>query len=214
MLRRELPGHAVKVAVTEWNTTAGDWGLRRAMLMTLGNALACSRYHNLLHRNSDLVEFANRSNLINSFGSGIIQADHHRLYKTPTYYAQFLYATLAGPRPLRLESALPCNVGLDLSATLTARGDTVTLFAVNDTLHPILRPMDFSAFGKSGPRLTVWTLLDREHAGEPDVRDSFAQPERIRPERSTFRADSPRFEYRFPALSLTVLQWHPESPAP
>src|SRR5207247_2211884 len=85
----------LRVAVTEWNTTAGDWGLGRASLWTLANALACSRYHNLLHRECDLVEIANRSNLINSFCSGIIQTDNHRLYKTPTYYAQQLYATLA-----------------------------------------------------------------------------------------------------------------------
>ena len=207
ILRREAPNRPIKVGVTEWNTTAGDWGLRRAMLMTLANALSCSRYQNLLHRNCDLVEIANRSNLINSFGSGIIQADNHRLYKTPTYYAQSLYATLAGQRPLRIESSLPTNVGLDLSATLTTQGETVTLFAVNDTLNAIARPLDFSAFGKKGQRLSVWTLADHARAGEPDVRNSFGQPERISPERSTFRANSPKFNYRFPALSLTILQW-------
>src|ERR1039458_7908587 len=111
MLRENAPGRGIKVGVTEWNTTAGDAGPRRAMLWSLANALACSRYHNLLHRQCDLVEIANRSNLINSFCSGIIQTDNHRLYKTPTYYAQQLYATLAGNRPLRVVSALPPNEG-------------------------------------------------------------------------------------------------------
>ena len=95
------------MAVTEWNTTAGDAGPRRARLWTLENALACSRYHNLIHRHCDLVAIANRSNLVNSFCSGFIQTDNHRLYKTPTYYAQKLYATMAGDRPLRIESPLP-----------------------------------------------------------------------------------------------------------
>ena len=81
----------------------------RARLWTLENALACSRYHNLIHRHCDLVQIACRSNLINSFCSGCIQTDNHRLYKTPTYYAQQLYATLAGDQPLKIESPLPAD---------------------------------------------------------------------------------------------------------
>jgi alpha-N-arabinofuranosidase len=207
LLRVNAPGANIKVGVTEWNTTAGDWGLGRASLMTLANALACSRYHNLLHRHADLVEIANRSNLINSFGSGIVQTDHHRLYKTPTYYAQQLYATRAGERALAIESDVPANFGLDLSATLSADGRKLVLFAVNDTLQDITRPVDLSAFGTRGQRVSVWTLADRDHAGEPDARNGFGDPERIHVKQSTFRAHSPCFEGRFPALSLTVLEW-------
>ena len=81
------------------------------MLWTLENALWCSRYHNLMQRHADLVTIANRSNLINSFCSGIIQTDNHRLYKTPTYYAQQLYATARvqeGP-PGRLHAPNKCG---------------------------------------------------------------------------------------------------------
>src|SRR6266567_1761920 len=207
MIRENSPAHPIKIGVTEWNTTAGDAGPRRAMLWTLANALACSHYHHLLHRHCDLVEIANRSNLINSFCSGIIQTDTHRLYRTPTYYAQQLYATLAGTRPLKIESSIPANVGPDLSATLSAAGDELTLFAVNDTLEDITRPLDFTAFGSSRQMLSVWTLADRARAGEPDVTNSFDDPERITIGRGGFRADAPRFAYRFPALSLTVLRW-------
>jgi hypothetical protein len=59
MIRRDGNGRDVRVAVTEWNTTAGAWGLSRGMLLTLGNALSCSRYQSLLHRYSDLVQIAN-----------------------------------------------------------------------------------------------------------------------------------------------------------
>lgn len=207
MVRDDAPGRPIKIGVTEWNTTAGDAGPRRAMLWNLANALACSRYHNLLHRHCNLVEIANRSNLINSFCSGIIQTDNRRLYKTPTYYAQQLYATLAGNRPLRVTSEIPPNVGLDLDATLSADGSEVVLFAVNDTLEAITRPLDFSAFGTKGQKLQVRTLTDRRHAGEPDVANTFADPERVFPAPSTVRVDSARFDYRFPALSLSVLRW-------
>jgi alpha-N-arabinofuranosidase len=207
LLHELAPGRKIRVAVTEWNTTAGDAGPRRARLWTLENALACSRYQNLIHRHCDLVTIANRSNIVNSFCSGFIQTDNHRLYKTPTYYAQMLYATMAGDRPLRIESPLPAISVPDLSATLAADGKSVVLLAVNDRLEPVSRPLDFSAFGHDGQNLESWTLADTRRAGEPDVTNNFADPERVVPVRSAFAASSPRFEYRFPPLSLTVLKW-------
>jgi alpha-N-arabinofuranosidase len=211
MLQEHAKGKPIKVAVTEWNTTGGDWGPTRARLWTLENALACARYHNLLHRNCDLVSIACRSNLINSFCSGIIQTDNHRLYKTPTYYAQQLYATLAGDRPLRIDTPLPASDGLDMSATRSPRGDAVILMAVNVERDSITRSLDFSAFGAGAsgpiPAVQVWTLADTSDAGEPDVTNSFAEPERIVTRHTTFTPSSPIFDYRFPRLSLTVLRW-------
>jgi alpha-N-arabinofuranosidase len=207
LIRRFAPGKSIKVAVTEWNTTAGDWGPGRAKLWTLENALACSRYHNLLHQYADLVEIANRSNLTNSFCSGIIQTDNHRLYKTPTYYAQELYATHAGNRPLKIDSKAPRRAPPDVSATLSADGSTVLLFAVNATRDDITRPIDLSAFGEKGQELSVWTLADRDRSGVPDVTNSFGDPERVALVESKFRALGPRFTYQFPALTLTLLRW-------
>jgi dipeptidyl aminopeptidase/acylaminoacyl peptidase/alpha-L-arabinofuranosidase len=206
LCRSLAPRRPIRIAVTEWNTTGGDWGPRRARLWTLENALACARYHNLLHRHCDLVEIANRSNLTNSFCSGIIQTDNHRLYKTPTYYSQQLYAVQAGNRALKIASALPASIAPDVSATLSRGGDVVVLFAVNPTLHDITRPLDLSAFG-GGQEVEVWTLADRLQAGEPDVANNFADPERIAVRSSRFRTSGARFDYCFPALSLTVLRW-------
>jgi alpha-N-arabinofuranosidase len=207
LLRRHAPGRTIRVAVTEWNTTAGDWGPRRAMLWTLENALACARYHNQLHRHGDLVVIANRSNLTNSFCSGIIQTDRSRLYKTPTYYAQQLYATLAGTRALEVQSSVPARLAPDMSATLSARGDLLTLFAVNPSLSAVSRPLDLSAFDVAGQDAAVWTLADTRHAGEPDVTNSFAEPQRVVPVESKFHTGSAQFVYRFPPLSVTVLRW-------
>ena len=177
------------------------------MLWTLANALACARYHNLLHRHADLVTIANRSNLTNSFCSGIIRTDNHRLIKLPTYHAQQLYANLAGEKPLKIESAVPAAVAPDVSATLSADGGAVILFAVNPTREDVSRPLDLSAFGGGGRDVAVWTLGDREKAGEPDVTNTFADPERVQVVRSKFRATGARFDYRFPGLSFTVLEW-------
>lgn len=207
MIAECAPGRDIKIGVTEWNTTAGDAGPRRAMLWTLANALACARYHHVMHRNADIIEIANRSNLTNSFCSGIIQTDNHRLYKTPTYYAQELYATLAGTKPLRLDADVEGDTGVDLSATLSRDGRTLTIFAVNDTREDLTRTLDLSAFARIGQDAAVWTLEDREHAGEPDVTNSFGDPERIAIRRSQVRVHSGKLVYRFPALSLTAVRF-------
>jgi alpha-L-arabinofuranosidase len=211
MINEYAPGRSIQVGVTEWNTTAGDWGPRRAMLWTLDNALACARYHNLIHRRCDLVAIACRSNLTNSFCSGGIQTDNHRLFKTPVYYAQQLYATLAGDRPLKIDSPIPPGAAPDISATLSSAGDAVILFAVNQSQEAISRPLDFSAFAATGEvnsqAVEVWTLGDSRNVGERDVTNSFGEPERIVPRRSTISPGRARFDYQFPSLSLTVLKW-------
>jgi alpha-N-arabinofuranosidase len=200
--RDYAPAKDIKVAITEWNTTAGEWP-RRAMLWTLSNALACSRYHNLMHRNADIVAIANRSNLTNSFCSGIIQTDNHRLFKTPTYYAQYLYANLAGTIPLRVEGAGP----LDVSATLSDSKDVLTLFFVNDGIKSVKADIDLSDFGVRARQSECWVLTDKKRAGEPDVANSFAEPERISPRRSAISWERDVQRVRFAPLSLTVLKF-------
>jgi hypothetical protein len=44
-------------------------------------------------------------------------------------------------------------------------------------------------------------------ANRSNLANSFAEPERVVSVASKFRAASPRFTYRFAALSLTVLRW-------
>ncbi len=144
MIQRDANGRDVRVAVTEWNTTAGAWALGRGMLLTLGNALSCSRYQNLLHRYSDLVEIGNRSNLTDSFGSGILEPGPGWLYLTPTYYSQSLYQRAAGSFPLQIQRSNPLNGYLaepDLDATLTQDGETLRLYAVNSTGGDRSRPV-------------------------------------------------------------------------
>ena len=43
---------------------------------------------------------------------------------------------------------------------------------------------------------------------EPDVTNTFAEPERITPVRSTIRLDGTKLEFKFPAYSLTVLRFN------
>ena len=96
---------------------------------------------------------------------------------------------------------------LDISATLTAGKNAVVLFVVNDGPKDINQLLDLSAFGVGGQEIAVWTLTDRKRAGQPDITNSFGEPERVSPVKSKFQAGSSRINYRFPALSLTVMRW-------
>ena len=212
MIASQGAGRPIKVAVTEWNTTAGDRGLKRAGLWTLWNALACARYQNLMHRNCDLVEIANRSNLTNSFCSGIIQTDRHRLYLTPTYYAQMLYSRMAGTRPLRIDPPAPLTAGLDVSATLSESGKELVLFVVNESVDKVRKKLDLSSLGAFDTSAEAITLADRNGADEPDVTNGFDAPERVSPVSKTIRMETNQPEYTFPPLSLTVLRFERRYP--
>jgi alpha-N-arabinofuranosidase len=211
MLAAEVPGRDIRLGITEWNTTAGSWGLDRAMLWTLDNALWCARYHNFMHRNCDLIEIANRSNLTDSFCSGIIQTNNHALFKTPTYYVQELYANHAGRTPLtvRPSADLPADLPdptLDCSATLSADGATLALFVVNHTTAPQERTIDLSAFTRQDDAAEVLEVLDTTAAGERDASNSWRQPDRIRTQHNSVTAPGNRLTHRFAPLSVTCLK--------
>ncbi len=207
MLAQNAPGRDIRLGVTEWNTTAGNEGLERAMLWTLDNALRCSRYQNLIHRHCDLVEIANRSNLADSFCSGIIQPNNHGLFKTPTYYAQQLYATHAGRYPLKVQfDGAAADPDLDVSATLAEKGDRVAIFIVNTSLEPRKRTLDLAPLSPQPGDADCWTLADTAHAGERDAFNSWRQPERIRPQSAKASVVEGKLAHEFPPLSLTVLE--------
>jgi alpha-N-arabinofuranosidase len=198
-------GKNLKLAITEWNTTAGDIGLPRAKLWTLKNALDCARYQNLLHREADLVEIANRSNLTNSFCSGIIQTNRSGMFLAPTYYAQQLYSTLAGTVPLMIESEIPADMVPDVSATLSEDGKWLTLFAINTGPSAVRRLLDLSEVTSFGAA-EVWTLSDTLGRDEPEVFNSFEEPTRVSPRKTKAVLTGGKGIYSFPAYSLTVLR--------
>ncbi len=207
MIAEHAPGRNIRLGITEWNTTAGDAGLGRAMLWTLDNALACSRYQNFMHRHCDLIEIANRSNLTDSFCSGIIQTNNSDLYKTPTYYAQQLYAGHAGCYPLKIEGGrAQGDSTLDTSATMSDDEKRVAIFAVNPTVEVQKRTVDLSGLAPPDGDVGVWTLADTAKAGERDAANSWREPDRIRIQPGKTSLVKGKIVYEFPALSLSVLE--------
>jgi alpha-N-arabinofuranosidase len=202
-------GKDIRLGVTEWNTTAGDWGLRRGMLQTLDNALSISRYLNLMQRYSDLVEIANRSNLADSGGSGFLITGPGWMYESPAYYAQEMYSRAAGSYPLRMERAsqLPWQLQQpDLAANVSADVKKLRIYAVNSTAEPLRQSFLLDGFKTGAVGGTVLTLEDHAHTGTSEVMNSRDDPQRVSLSSQASDIHGTRFEYTFSPLSVTLLE--------
>jgi len=203
-------GKDIRVAVTEWNTTAGDWGVRRGMLQTLANGLSVARYLNLLQRYADLVDIGNRSNFADSFGSGFVVTGPGWMYESPAYYAQKLYARAAESYPLEVrrssQQTWPQQEP-DISATLSADGKELRVYSVNATAQAM--PIQFRLDGlpASAARGTAYTLEDHEHGLTAEVMNSRDNPLRLSTSSRLAAFDSASFNFSFKPFTLTLLEF-------
>jgi len=178
------------------------------MLQTLSNALSCARYHNLMHRNADIVEIAIRSNLVDSFCSGVILTGPGWLYVAPTYHAQRLYARASGSYPLRLERSMDLPWSLaepDVSAVLSEDGKTLRIYAVNST-----RTLTETTFRLDGlPEVSggkAYVLADSRGRGTLEVLNSRDDPDRVGVSVEDAGVAGRELRCRFPPFSLTMLE--------
>ncbi|MBO0700014.1 MAG: hypothetical protein J2P46_16570 [Zavarzinella sp.] len=169
-------GH-LKLAVTEWNFTAGDWGLGRGKMLTLEGALWNAQYLNLLGRHSDLVELACRSNLANSFCSGIIGTTPGGLVKRPSYHVMKLYAEHA--RPVPVYAGRPA-AGLDVLACADEDRKRVCMFAVNLGRRPTPVRLDLTAFGEAVRVRSAEAVADSQDRRQPDAMNHPGGPDRVK----------------------------------
>ena len=206
---RDGKGKDVRVSVTEWNATGGEFGLKRGMLLTLGNALSLSRYQNLMHRYADLVEIANRSNLVDSFGSGAIQSGPGWVYFTPAYYSQLLYQKAAGSFSLKLDRDGSSSTYLqepDLDATLSPDGKTLRIYAVNSTAdsRKVTFHLDSSLGTVYASRGSV--LKDLSLSSDSEAMNSHDEPSRVGVEARQTQIQGKGFECEFVPFSVTLLE--------
>ncbi len=202
-------GKDIRVAVTEWNTTAGDFGLRRGMLQTLGNGLSVARYLNLLERDADLVEIANRSNFADSFGSGFVVTGPGWIYESPAYYAQKLYARAAGTYPLDVERSAGetwPQQQPDVSATISEDGTRLRIYSVNAT--PQARAVQFhlDRLETAVAGGTEYMLEDHEHGQTPEVMNTRDDPERISTRSRPVSLQGTAFDFSFEPFTVTLLE--------
>jgi alpha-L-arabinofuranosidase len=190
-------GH-LRLAVTEWNFTAGDWGLGRGKMLTLEGAILNARYLNLLCRHCDRVEIACRSNMTNSFCSGIIGTNPAGVLKRPSYHVMQLYAEHVLPIPLAVGHA---PAGLDAMACAGESRKRIAVFAVNSGSKPIKISLDLSEFGREANPQVVETVRDALDLRQPDVMNHWSRPNRVR----TIRTKLSASELTLPALSVSAI---------
>ncbi|MCX6224923.1 MAG: hypothetical protein NTV01_09290 [Bacteroidia bacterium] len=198
-LRDASLGHEVKIGVTEWNNTAGSWGQGRGMLMSLSTGLYTGRYLNLLQKYSNVVGLACRSNMTNSYCSGMIQTNPGGLYLTAAYYVMKLYAEHSKPIPVMLEGA---PEGVDISACSSDDKTRVCIFAVNTTDQPVPIRLDLTDYGPGFQPAGGEVFCDTQDRRQPDLMNHFDAPDRI----CTVGLALPESGLTLPALSIVAIE--------
>jgi alpha-N-arabinofuranosidase len=188
----------IKLAVTEWNLDAGNWGLGRGKLYTLDCALFEARFLNLLHRHSDIVEIACRSNLVNSFCAGTIQTNAAGLYKVPGFHVMKMFRTHSQPMPLTV-SAVPR--GLDITACAAEDRRALTVFAVNIRTEPVAVRLDLGAL-PTGVKIAGGEVVgDTQDRRQIDITNGWDHPERVKTMPLSFQGET----FTLPALSVAAV---------
>jgi alpha-N-arabinofuranosidase len=167
----------IRMGVTEWNIDAGNWGLGRGKLNSLGCALFEAQFLNVLHRHSDFVTLACRSNMTNSFQGGTIQTNAAGLYRTPSFLVMTLYRHHSLPVPMRLTASVPFP--LDATACASEDKSKVTVFVVNAGKDPARLALDLSDLGPGLKIKAVEVVEDAQDRGQIDIINGFADPRRV-----------------------------------
>ena len=170
-------GGRLKIGVTEWNIDAGDWGLGRGKLNSLRCALFEAGFLNVLHRHSDHVVLACRSNMTNSFNAGTIQTNAAGLYRTPGFLTMEMYRKHSRPVPLRLAADMPAAV--DATACAAEDRSGVTVFLVNPRAEPVRVVLDLADLGPGFGVRGGEVVKDSQDRRQADVVNGFADPRRV-----------------------------------
>jgi len=167
----------LKVGLTEWNIDAGDWGLGRGKLNSLRCALFEAQFLNVLHRHSDYVTLACRSNMTNSFCAGTIQTNAAGLYRTPGFLTMEMYRKHTRPVPLRVAAEVPAT--LDVTACAAEDRSGVTVFLVNTRTEPVRVAIDLSDLGSGFSVIGGEVVKDSQDRRQADIANGFADPKRV-----------------------------------
>ena len=167
----------LRVGVTEWNIDAGDWGLGRGKLNSLRCALFEAQFLNVLHRHSEFVVLACRSNLTNSFSAGTIQTNAAGLYRTPSFLVMAMFRAHSRPVPLRVAADMPSAV--DVTACAAEDKSAVTVFVVNPGREPVDVVIDLSDLGPGFAITGGEVIKDAQDRRQTDIVNGFADPRRV-----------------------------------
>jgi alpha-L-arabinofuranosidase len=131
------------------------------------------------------------------------------LYLSPAYYSQKLYQRAAGTYPIEIHRSTTVPWQLeepDLSATLSADGKVLRIFAVNSTAEPEKIHFHLERFSSpvAGGEITV--LKDRENALDSEAMNFENDPERIATVSHPTDLKGSEFAFSFEPFTVTMLE--------
>jgi alpha-N-arabinofuranosidase len=188
----------LKIGITEWNVSGGDWGLGRSRQMSLETALFNARHLHVMMRHCDKVEIATRSNMANSFCGATFETNPAGILKRPSHYVMDLYTQHSRPVPLEVQS----EGGLDIFACASTDKTSITLFAVNTEGSPQPVHITSQGFGKSLYLRGAQTVCDIKDARQIDVMNHWIAPDRVKTVNLEVNGDT----LVLPALSATAIE--------
>jgi alpha-N-arabinofuranosidase len=203
MFRELVPGHEIKLAINEWNTS-----LPLPRQHSMESALYAARLMNVFER-SDVVAISAVSDFVNGWSGGIIQASRHGVFVTPTYLVNELYSRRFGTERLtaRVESPVfdTSHEGnnipyLDAVVTRTANGKQIFIKAVNTDTERGLRTSIALAGAMIAPLATIETV----NANSMTAANSFENPNAVSLRQEQVPAGS-SFVVDLPSHSVSVI---------
>jgi len=189
----------LKIAITEWNVSGGEWGLMRGRQMSLETALFNARHLQVMMRHCDKVEIATRSNMANSFCGATFETSPAGVLKRPSHYVMEMYTRHFRPIPLKVESE---PNGPDVFACASVDKKSMTLFAVNSGTSPVSVRLASDGFAKAWRVFRAETVCDTRDARQLDVMNHWATPNRVK----TVRLEANGDTVVLPALSVTAIE--------
>jgi alpha-L-arabinofuranosidase len=204
MFRELVPGHDIKLAVNEWNTTFPP-----PRQHSMESALYAARLMNVFERTGDVVEMSAVSDLVNGWTGGVIQASRHAVFVTATYLANALYASHLGRDRLstRVEGptfdstlegkSIPM---LDAVASRSADGKQAFIKVVNTDPSA---PLD-TQITLTGAAIAPTARIETLNSDTLKTANDFSHPDAVRITSSQIEVGA-SFAVRLPAHSVSVI---------
>ena len=203
MFRELVPGHEIKLAVNEWNTSLP---LQRQHSME--SAMYAARLMNVFER-SDIVAISAVSDFVNGWSGGVIQSNRHGVFVTPTYLVNELYSRRLGTDrlPARVQSPVfdttleGKNVPyLDVVVTRTADGKQIFIKAVNTDANAALH----TSIAFTGTTIAPQATIETVNADSMTAANSFESPHAVSLRQQRISAGS-SFVIDLPSHSVSVI---------
>jgi alpha-N-arabinofuranosidase len=199
------------VAFTEWLFIGGR--TNSPSFLNMGGALDTAGLLNMLLRNADVVPISDMTGIM-EFGG--IWKKRSQVFGTPAYYAFRMFSTadIARAVAVKSESGLYSVQNgvkrlpqidsvpyLDVTAALSANGDSLTIFCVNRSVSTDI-PAEIHLHGFSAGGEAKIQVLNSNSLADSNSEES---PSNVTPVESVESVTSAGWKHLFPHASLTVI---------